>query len=157
MLVNRASGTTDLILPDLGGSSCLELDLDGMLLPDDPFFDPQLTEFKSLKVDLFSLGVFIYIIMTDHYPFHLGPAPQHEEKFTYGDCVRKLFAQGKFPDLSGVPFAGVITGCCCERRSDSAKDVVAAIKVEMLCSTSRESWQWIVTLARSLWVASMRV
>ncbi|KAF1961311.1 hypothetical protein CC80DRAFT_488618 [Byssothecium circinans] len=47
------------------------------------------------------------------------------------DRVRKLYKQGQFLDLVDVPFAGIIQGCCCERRFDTAKEVVAAIKAEM--------------------------
>jgi len=131
VLVHQTGQTTDLILADFGGSRCLELDLDGMLIPDEPFLDPLLSEFSSPKVDVFSLGIVIYVIMTSHYPFHQGPPPQNMERFAYGDRVRTLFKQGKFPDLSGVPFGGVIAGCCCERRFETAEEVVVALEAEM--------------------------
>jgi pentatricopeptide repeat protein len=130
ILVHQTDQTTDLILADFGGSKCLELDLNGGLLPDDPFFDPRLTEFKSPKVDVFSLGVVIYIIMTGHFPFHEGPAPQDKDRFIYDDRVLKLFDQGEFPNLSGVSFGSVIAGCCCERRFETAKEVVDALEAE---------------------------
>jgi serine/threonine protein kinase len=134
VLVHRTGETTDLILADFGGSRCLELKLDGLLIPDDPFFDPRLkmSEWKLPKLDVFSLGILIYIIMTGHYPFHQGPAPQDEERFVYGDRVRKLFNKGEFPDLSGLPFGEVIAGCCCERRFTTAKEVVQALEAEIL-------------------------
>ncbi|KAF2006190.1 kinase-like protein [Amniculicola lignicola CBS 123094] len=131
VLVHQTGQTTDLILADFGGSRCVELGLDGELIPDDPFFNPHLTTFESPKVDVFSLGIVIYIIMTGHYPFHPRPAPQNEERFIYGDHVRALFDQGKFPDLSEVPFGGVIAGCCSEHRFETAKEVVAALEAEM--------------------------
>ncbi|KAF2726452.1 kinase-like protein [Polyplosphaeria fusca] len=118
----------NIILADFGGSRCPELHLDGNLIPDDPFRDPQLTEFGTPKVDVFSLGVVIYVIMTGHYPFHQGPAPQNEERFTYGDSVRLRFSRGEFPDLCGVPFGDIIAGCCCERRFETAKEVVVALR-----------------------------
>lgn len=129
VLVCQAGETTDLILADF--SRCVELDLDGDLAPDDPFLDPQLTEFKSPKADVFSLGILIYIIMTSHYPFHEGLGPPASERFLYGDRVRELFDHGEFPDLSSVPFGDVIAGCCCERRFETAKEVVEALELEM--------------------------
>ncbi|KAF2680727.1 kinase-like protein [Lentithecium fluviatile CBS 122367] len=131
ILVHQTGQTMDLKLADFGGSRCLELGLNGDLIPDDPFLDRQLTDFTSPRVDVFSLGVVIYIIMTGHYPFHKGPAPQNEEIYVYEDRVQKLFGQGKFPDLSDVPFGVVIAGCCCERRFENAKEVVEALEAEM--------------------------
>ncbi|KAF2257938.1 kinase-like protein [Lojkania enalia] len=136
ILVHQAGQTPDLLLADFGGSRCLELGLDGNLLPDDPFMDPQLTSFKSPKVDIFSLGIVIYIIITGHYPFHEGPAPRNEERFAYGDRVQTLFTQGVFPDLSSVPFGSVIAGCCCERKFETAKEVVLALEAEKRCYAS---------------------
>ncbi|KAF1992914.1 kinase-like protein [Amniculicola lignicola CBS 123094] len=130
VLVHKAAKNPDLILADFGGSRCRELGLDGNLIPDEPFCDPHLTTFDSPRVDTFSVGVIIYIIMTGHYPFHQRPAPQNLERFTsYGDHVRMMFDHGKFPNLSGVPFGDVIAGCCCERRFEDANEVLAALKV----------------------------
>ncbi|KAF2731550.1 kinase-like protein [Polyplosphaeria fusca] len=130
ILVHQTDNNTDLILADFGGSRCLELGLNGCLLPDDPYFDPQLKDYESPKLDVFSLGIVIYIIMTGQYPFQNGSVPGMEKRFEYGDRVQKLFNQGKFPNLSGVPFGDVIAGCCCERRFETAKEVVIALKAE---------------------------
>jgi serine/threonine protein kinase len=127
VLVHKGS----LILADFGGSRCRELDLDGQLLPDPPFFDPRLTDFHTPKVDVFSLGVLLYIINTGWYPFHQGPVPQGVERFVYEDYVQALFEQGKFPDLLGVQFGDVISGCCVKRRFSTAEEVAAALKAEM--------------------------
>lgn len=108
ILVHQTNQTPDLVLADFGGSKCLELGLNGHLLPDDPYFDSQLTEFTSPKVDIFSLGVVIYIIMTGQYPFQT--ALEYRD-FAYGDRVKALYKEGKFPDLSCVQFGGVIAGC----------------------------------------------
>lgn len=130
VLVHRNDRSLDLLLADFGGSRCVELDLDGGLLPDDPFFDPCLRDYNSPKLDIFSLGIIFYVIMTGHFPFYDGPAPQNEERFIYGDHVHALFEQGQFPDLSDVPFGRFISGCCCERRFEDAKAVVAALQAD---------------------------
>ncbi|KAH8723059.1 kinase-like domain-containing protein [Phaeosphaeriaceae sp. PMI808] len=75
VLVHQAGQSTDLILADFGGSKCRDLGLDGHLLPDEPFFDLTLTDFASPKLDIFSLGIIIYIINTGRYPFHTRPGP----------------------------------------------------------------------------------
>ncbi|KAF2844510.1 kinase-like protein [Plenodomus tracheiphilus IPT5] len=130
-LLHNLGQTTNLILADFGGSKCRELNLDGGLIPDDPFRDPQLKEFDSPKVDVFSLGIVIYIVITGHYPFREGLAPQGEERYLYEEFVRQRFGNGEFPELINVQFGEVIAGCCIERRFDTAKDVVVALKAEM--------------------------
>jgi serine/threonine protein kinase len=128
VLLHQTGHTIDAILADFGESQCLALELSGNLIPDNPYLDPQLTEFNLPKVDVFSLGVIIYIVMTGHYPFHKCPAPENEEMYTYGDRVQELYRDGKFPDLSSVLFGDVIAGCCCERRFETAKEVVLAME-----------------------------
>jgi pentatricopeptide repeat protein len=130
VLLHQTDQTIDAILADLGASSCPVLELSGALIPDDPYLDPQLklTDFDLPKVDVFSLGVIIYIIMTGHYPFEERSAPANEEMYVYGARVQKLYKNGKFPDLSCVLFGDVIAGCCCERRFQTAKEVVEAME-----------------------------
>ncbi|KAF1973458.1 kinase-like protein [Bimuria novae-zelandiae CBS 107.79] len=128
VLLHQTGQTINAILADFGGSRCPALGLSGNLIPDDPYLDPQLTEFNLPKVDVFSLGVIIYIIMTGHYPFHERPAPDNEEMYKYGERVQKLYQNGEFPDLSSVPYGDVIAGCCCERRFETAKEVVVALE-----------------------------
>jgi serine/threonine protein kinase len=122
---------SDLLLADFGGSSCRELDLNGHLLPDPPFFDPHLTDFNTPKVDVFSLGILLYIINTGQYPFHQGPVAQDRGRFEYEDYVEARLKRDEFPSLSGVQFKDVISGCCCERRFESAEEVVVALEAEM--------------------------
>lgn len=141
VFVQQLNQTTHLVLGDFGGSSCRVLDLDGGLAPDDPFRDPLLTTFDSPKVDVFSLGIIIYVIMTGHYPFHQGPAPQGDERYSYEDRVQQRFAQGDFPNLSGVHFGEVIAGCCCERRFETAKEVVAAL--QKCAATPSGYWEFV--------------
>jgi hypothetical protein len=57
--------------------------------------------------------------------------PQNKERFKYEDYVHGRFKQGEFPNLSGVPFKDVIAGCCCERRFETAGEVLAALEDEM--------------------------
>jgi serine/threonine protein kinase len=130
VLVHQTGQTTNLLLADFGGSRCRDLDLDGGMLPDPPFFDSK-SDFKTKRLDVFSLGILLYIINTGQYPFHTGPAPQDEERFQYGCRVQKLFDDGKFPDLLGVQFGGVILGCCVKRQYATAGEVVEALKAEM--------------------------
>jgi serine/threonine protein kinase len=130
VLVHQVDQTTNVILADFGGSKCQELDLNGMLLPDHPFFDPE-CDYKSKRLDVFSLGVLLYIINTGQYPFHKGPAPKDEERFIYGLRALALYKEGKFPDLQGVRFGEVISGCCVERRFATAGEVAVALKAEM--------------------------
>lgn len=92
---------------------------------------PSLEDYKSPKVDLFSLGIVIYIIMTGHYPFHTSPAPQNAERFAYGDRVFALYQKGRFPNLADVLLGRIIAGCCCERRFKTAEEVVTALQAEM--------------------------
>jgi hypothetical protein len=99
--------------------------------PDDPFSDPCLFDYKSPKVDVFSLDIVIYVIMTGHYHFCNVPAPCGEERFVCGDRVRALFEKGEFLELSGVELGHVIARCCQERSFDTAKEVVEAIEMEM--------------------------
>ncbi|KAF1994052.1 hypothetical protein P154DRAFT_539922 [Amniculicola lignicola CBS 123094] len=87
--------------------------------------------YQSPKADVFSLGVAIYVIMTGRSPFHNSSAPHTEERFSYGDRVRALFEQRRFLNLSDVPFGGIIAGRCCKRWFGTAKEVVAALEVEM--------------------------
>ncbi|KAH8707562.1 kinase-like domain-containing protein [Phaeosphaeriaceae sp. PMI808] len=121
---------TNLCLVDFGGSRCCELGVDGNLLPDAPFGDPQLTNFESPEFDVFCLGVVLYIINIGHYPFHERPAPQNEERLAYENQVQNRYEQGEFPDLSDVQLGDVIAGCCIQRRFKAGEDVVVALKAE---------------------------
>jgi serine/threonine protein kinase len=66
VLVHRVSQTIRLIVAESSDSQCQELNLYGRLLPDTSFLAPLLTqqEFDLPEMDVFSLGVLIYIILS---------------------------------------------------------------------------------------------
>lgn len=86
------------------------------------------TRYDLPKLDVFILGVLIYVICTGRLPFHEGRAPVNDEMMIYSNKVHKLYTKGKFPDLDGVLFKDLIEGCCSERRFKDASEVVAALK-----------------------------
>jgi hypothetical protein len=72
---------------------------------------PGLERATTVEEDLFALGSTIYFIATGYEAW---------EEVTDEDEVEKLYADGVFPDLSGVLFAEVIA-LCCRQEVDSAK------------------------------------
>jgi serine/threonine protein kinase len=96
---------------DFGGSS-----LDGsqaMVLSGVRYRMPGLERATTVAEDLFALGSTIYFIATGHEPW---------EEVVDEDEVEKLYADGVFPDLSGVLFADVIA-LCWRQEVDSAKTI----------------------------------
>jgi serine/threonine protein kinase len=98
VLVHNDGETTSLVLADFGGSRCRDLGVDGNFLPDPPFRDPKYMEsdVNSPRLDVFGLGMLIYIIGTGHYPFHEGPMPRDTQRWVYEDSVDALLAEGEF-------------------------------------------------------------
>ncbi|ORX95448.1 hypothetical protein BCR34DRAFT_498464, partial [Clohesyomyces aquaticus] len=70
VLVYKAAKNLDLILANFSGSRCRELGLDSNLIPNELFCNLHLTTFNLLRVNTFSVGVIIYIIITSYYPFY---------------------------------------------------------------------------------------
>ncbi|OAL57043.1 hypothetical protein IQ07DRAFT_594472 [Pyrenochaeta sp. DS3sAY3a] len=96
---------------DFGGSS-----LDGSqatVAPGVRYRLPSL-DGMAVKEDLFALGSTIYFIATGHEPF---------EELTDEDQVEKLYKDGVFPELTGVPFAEIIA-LCWRQEAESAKMVM---------------------------------
>ncbi|KAF2021916.1 kinase-like protein [Aaosphaeria arxii CBS 175.79] len=126
ILPHKTQKSTDIVLADFGSSRCEELGFPGDLIPDPPFLDPQ-SDFASPRVDVFSLGIVLYIIATGNYPFHTRPAPDVWNLDTYQQSVEDKFRQGIFPPLDNVLFGEVIAGCCREHCFESGKEVLAAL------------------------------
>ncbi|KAJ8120701.1 hypothetical protein ONZ43_g2655 [Nemania bipapillata] len=105
---------------DFGGSS-----VDGSLatvIPGVRYRLPNLTGRKvepaTIKEDLFGLGSTIYFIATGDEP---------HSKLTDDDEVEKLYKDGVFPELGGVPFADVIAPCW-RQEAGSAKRIIELVK-----------------------------
>jgi serine/threonine protein kinase len=94
---------------DFGGSSldCSQ----AMVLSGVRYRMPGLERATTVAEDLFALGSTIYFIATGHEPW---------EEVVDEDEVEKLYADGVFPDLSGVMFAEIIA-LCWRQEVDSAK------------------------------------
>ncbi|KAF2785534.1 hypothetical protein K505DRAFT_291128 [Melanomma pulvis-pyrius CBS 109.77] len=64
----------------------------------------------SPRLDMFGLGMIIYIINTGQYPFRTRPAPAIDERLAHEDFAYAQLEQDRFPRLSGVCFGDVIAG-----------------------------------------------
>ncbi|KAF2185274.1 hypothetical protein K469DRAFT_576605, partial [Zopfia rhizophila CBS 207.26] len=62
--------TLDLLLTNFSNFRCIKLNLNSSLLSNNPFSNPYLIDYKLLKVNMFSLGIIIYIIIISYYPFY---------------------------------------------------------------------------------------
>jgi hypothetical protein len=131
VLVHQVNQTTRLIIADSGGSQCSELDFNAGAAPGTPFRPPRWSDVVLPTVDVFGLGVLMYIIATGHYPFHQGPTPQGEERYAYEDPTQARFELGEFSDLSDVQLGGIIAECCLRGQFETAADVVKALEAEM--------------------------
>jgi serine/threonine protein kinase len=105
---------------DFGGSS-----LDGSratVAPGVRYRLPSLVERHiqpaTIKEDLFALGSTIYFITTGHEPYN---------ELTDEDQVEKLYEDGVFPELGGVPFAEIIA-LCWRQEAESAKVVIELVR-----------------------------
>ncbi|KAI3396846.1 hypothetical protein diail_11618 [Diaporthe ilicicola] len=71
-----------------------------------------------IKEDLFALGSTIYFIATGHEPYN---------ELTDEDEVEKLYKDGVFPELGGVPFAEAIA-LCWRQEVESAQTIIEIIQ-----------------------------
>lgn len=72
----------------------------------------------TIKEDLFALGSTIYFIATGYEPYN---------ELTDDDEVEKLYKDGVFPELGGVPFAEIIA-LCWRQEAESAKMVMELVR-----------------------------
>ncbi|CAG8374594.1 unnamed protein product [Penicillium salamii] len=118
----------DLLLCDFGESTSGEID--GGNLPDSGFFNPCRPWVSTEAVDILSLGLVFYTIMTGHLPYKSpGPFKSVAEKVDYEELVDTLFASQKYPPVDSLPGGAVIQGCWTERYDD----VGALIREQSLC------------------------
>lgn len=108
----------ELKICDFGGSS-----LDGSratIVPGMRYRLPNLNNRQPAmrKEDLFALGSTIYFIATGHEPYN---------ELIDEDEVEKLYIDGVFPELSGVPFADAIA-LCWKQEVDSAQDIIEMLR-----------------------------
>ena len=72
----------------------------------------------TVKEDLFALGSTIYFIATGHEPY---------EELIDEEHVEKLYEDGVFPRLSGIPFAEIIA-LCWRQEAKSAKIIIELVR-----------------------------
>ncbi|KAI1306958.1 kinase-like domain-containing protein [Xylaria venustula] len=75
-------------------------------------------QLATIKEDLFALGSTIYFIATGHEPYN---------ELTDEDHVEKLYKDGMFPELGGVPFAEIIA-LCWRQEAESAKMIMELVR-----------------------------
>ncbi|GAB1311841.1 hypothetical protein MFIFM68171_02051 [Madurella fahalii] len=125
-----APGARDLLLADFGGSVCEELGLDGLYLPDGPFYSPVFNWQSSVLLDLFGMGSIFYTIHTGRWPYKLTPGrfDKIDDRLEWeGKVVYPNFQQEKFPDdVGGLP-AGEVILACWKREFATAKDALTAL------------------------------
>jgi serine/threonine protein kinase len=123
-------GARDLLLADFGGSVCKELGLDGLSLPDGPFYSPVFQSEPSTLLDIFGMGSIFYTIHTGRWAYKPTPGRfenlderlDWEEKVAYPN-----FLQDRFPeDVKDLPAGDVILACW-KRKYEKADDALAAL------------------------------
>ena len=72
----------------------------------------------TVKEDLFALGSTIYFIATGYEPY---------SKLTDDDEVKRLYDEGVFPKLVGIPFADIIA-LCWRQKIESAEVIIKLVK-----------------------------
>ncbi len=123
-------GARDLLLADFGGSVCEELGLDGLSLPDGPFYSPVFNWQSSVLLDLFGMGSIFYTIHTGRWPYKPTPGrfEKVDDRLEWEDkIVYPNFKQEKFPDdVTDLPAGDVILACW-RREFATAEDALTAL------------------------------
>ncbi|KAF6817407.1 protein kinase-like domain protein [Colletotrichum plurivorum] len=125
-----APGILDLKLCDFGGSVCEELGLDGLALPDGPFYHPAFGDKSGPMLDLFGMGSVFYVILTGRWPYKSTPGTfgKVDERIGWEEReVYPKFREGGFPDVKGLLVGDVIVKCW-RRQFASARDVLDALQ-----------------------------
>ncbi|KAK3309279.1 kinase-like domain-containing protein [Chaetomium strumarium] len=113
-------GARDLMLADFGGSVCEELGLDGLSLPDGPFYSPVFNWQSSI----------FYTVHTGRWPYKPTPGRfgKVDDRLEWEDkVVYPNFQQDKFPDDVGDLPAGDVILACWKREFATAKDALTAL------------------------------
>ncbi|KAF6822504.1 protein kinase-like domain protein [Colletotrichum musicola] len=124
-----APGVLDLKLCDFGGSVCEELGLDGLALPDGPFYHPAFGDQSGPMLDIFGMGSAFYVILTGRWPYKStqGTFEKVDERIEWEEReVYPKFREEKFPDVEGLLVGDVIVKCWM-RQFASARDVLDAL------------------------------
>jgi hypothetical protein len=123
-------GARDLLLADFGGSVCEGLGLDGLSLPDGPFYSPVFNWNTSNLLDLFGMGSIFYTIHTGRWPYKSTPGKfeKIDDRLEWEETVvNPKFQQEIFPDDVGeLPAGDVILGCW-KRQFATAQEALAAL------------------------------
>ena len=127
LIYTTTQSSLDLWLYDFGGSTCEKFGLDGGQLPDSGFYDPRSEPISTKRTDIFSLASVLYTILTGDWPYRCSrPFRTGKEMEDYMQKVDDLFAQEKFPDMSGL-WAGDIILKCWMNEYTSADDALKAL------------------------------
>ncbi|KAK3373947.1 kinase-like domain-containing protein [Lasiosphaeria ovina] len=125
-----APGVRGLLLADFGGSVCEELGLDGLSLPDGPFYSPVFEWQSSVLLDVFGMASIFYTILTGRWPYKPTPGrfQKVDDRLEWEDkVVYPNFKLEKFPDdVTDLPAGDVILACW-KREFATDKDALAAL------------------------------
>ncbi|KAH6637169.1 kinase-like domain-containing protein [Chaetomium tenue] len=131
LLVHETTpGARDLLLADFGGSVCEELGVDGLSLPDGPFYSPVFGWRSSVALDLFGMASTFYTIHTGRWPYKATPGrfETFDERVEWEENVAyPNFKEDRFPeDVDSLPAGDVILKCW-RREFATAKEALAAL------------------------------
>lgn len=108
---------------------CEELGVNGLALPDGPFYSPVFENQSSTLLDLFGMGSVFYTVLTGRWPYKETPGrfDKIDDRLDWEDhFVYPRFKRGEFPSVEGLPVGEVILKCW-RREFATAKDALAAL------------------------------